>query len=447
MKKEREKWVAVAWPRLRKIKDARRGRLEGLERGKEASRRKRRGERKRKGREGMNERSGRGWWREMRGSRPTSSENSSPAEFLISPRHPHLPSRGSGWKKKGAARREREREREEKGIQGGGGGERTGQGRVGWTRRGGIVMRAFFTDFSTPVPSLSLSLSLFPPPRCLAHTLPRVATSRLHPLAPTEREDGSGGGGGGGGDGGGSVFLITTAIFFSSRDDAAAKRYRNIPPPINPVLTSSAILQLSVLIDRWNAIESGLGVDRCHFISYPCYEIVPLWTFFSEEGRVGDVGVPPGPECRKVASACTRIYIYTHIYAHKKRWSEEGYVRMSGMGLWNRWMGDDTLLFAVSACATRAMIGFERERERERDARRWQCIVWSIIIGHARVLIHRFNTHTYETDFEVIRCNMWLIQEHAHRSRVTTHISWKEIRESTVAILDIACIPRGESID
>ena len=141
------------------------------------------------------------------------------------------------------------------------------------------------------------------------------------------------------------------------------------------------------------------------------------------------------------------VYIYIHIYAHKKRWSEEGYVRMSGMGLWNRWMGDDTLLFAVSACATRAMIGFERERERERDARRWQCIVWSIIIGHARVLIHRFNTHTYETDFEVIRCNMWLIQEHAHRSRVTTHISWKEIRESTVAILDIACIPRGESID
>lgn len=86
--------MAVAWPRLRKIKDARRGRLEGLERGKETwrvgERDVERGERKRKGREGMNERSGRGWWREMRGSRPTSSENSSPAEFLISPRHPHL---------------------------------------------------------------------------------------------------------------------------------------------------------------------------------------------------------------------------------------------------------------------------------------------------------------------------------------------------------------------
>lgn len=45
---------------------------------------------------------------------------------------------------------------------------------------------------------------------------------------------------------------------------------------------------------------------------------------------MGDVGVPrlvTWAECRKVASA------YIRIYARKKRWSEEGYVRMSGMGL------------------------------------------------------------------------------------------------------------------
>lgn len=59
MKKEEES-VAVAWPRLRKIKDARRGRLERCEREREGERdvTKKRDERRRKGREGMNE------WRE-----------------------------------------------------------------------------------------------------------------------------------------------------------------------------------------------------------------------------------------------------------------------------------------------------------------------------------------------------------------------------------------------
>lgn len=61
MKKEEES-VAVAWPRLRKIKGARRGRLERCEREREGARdvTKKRDERRRKGREGMNE------WREDR---------------------------------------------------------------------------------------------------------------------------------------------------------------------------------------------------------------------------------------------------------------------------------------------------------------------------------------------------------------------------------------------
>lgn len=59
MKKEEES-VAVAWPRLRKIKDARRGRLERRERERERDVTKKRDERRRKGREGMNE------WREDR---------------------------------------------------------------------------------------------------------------------------------------------------------------------------------------------------------------------------------------------------------------------------------------------------------------------------------------------------------------------------------------------
>ena len=65
-----------------------------------------------------------GWRREKRGSRPTSSENSSPAEFLISPRRPHSRREFRGWKKK-VEEREREREREEPRS---GGGERRDRG-------------------------------------------------------------------------------------------------------------------------------------------------------------------------------------------------------------------------------------------------------------------------------------------------------------------------------
>lgn len=283
--------MAVAWPRLRKIKDARRGRLEGLERGKETwrvgERDVERGERKRKGREGMNERSGRGWWREMRGSRPTSSENSSPAEFLISPRHPHL--RGLEAAARDGKRKVQREEREEKGVVVAEAEVEKEQAKGGWGGQGGAALScARFSQTFPPPFHLSLSLSFQAPPRS-AHTLPRVATSRLHPLAPTERENGSGGGGGGGGggDGGGSVFLITTAIFFSSRDDAAAKRYRNISPPINPVVTSSENPCSPSLpsIDRWNVgfdrADTIMGRDHrvgwtgviARFISFPCYEI------------------------------------------------------------------------------------------------------------------------------------------------------------------------------
>lgn len=93
-------------------------------------------------------------------------------------------------------------------------------------------MRAFFTDFSTPV-------CLHPRRRTPSPAPPSPLTP---PSPPTESS--------GGGDGGGSVFLITTAIFFSSRDDAVAKRYRNIPPTINPVAPSRGRLLLLSTVDR-----------------------------------------------------------------------------------------------------------------------------------------------------------------------------------------------------
>lgn len=330
----------------------------------------------------MNERSGRGWWREMRGSRPTSSENSSPAEFLISPRHPHL--RGLEAAARGGKRKVQREEREEKGVVVAEAEVEKEQAKGGWGGQGGAALScARFSQTFPPPFHLSLSLSFQAPPRS-AHTLPRVATSRLHPLAPTERENGSGGGGGGGGggDGGGSVFLITTAIFFSSRDDAAAKRYRNISPPINPVVTSSENPCSPSLpsIDRWNVgfdrADTIMGRDHrvgwtgviARFISFPCYEIG--WPLRFEDVKSLEVFLGPreggwrrcssSGDLGRVSKSGLRVY--TYIYARKKRWSEEGYVRMSGMGLWNRWMGDDTLLFPVSACATRAMIGFERQR-------------------------------------------------------------------------------------
>lgn len=176
MKKEEES-VAVAWPRLRKIKEARRGRLERCERERERKRETLRRnvtkEGEREGKEWMNgEKTGRGWWREKRGSRPTSSENSSPVEFLISPRHPH-PRKFQGWKKK--SRREREEKKESAKAEV----EKEQVEGVGWIRRGGIVMRAFFTDFSTPV-TAGTPVGNAPYPAS-----PR--TGSLHPLAPTER--------------------------------------------------------------------------------------------------------------------------------------------------------------------------------------------------------------------------------------------------------------------
>lgn len=264
---------------------------------------------------------------------------------------------------------------------------------------------------SLPV-SLSLSLSFQAPPRSV-HTLPRVATSRLHPLAPTERENGSGGGGGGGGDGGGSVFLITTAIFFSSRDDAAAKRYRNISPPINPVVTSFGILDLHPyrvsIVGMWDSIGRTRSRDArvgwtgviARFISLSIfYEIAPLWLVKSLEVFRGGWAMSvflvwwPGPECRKVATAYIRIYTRIRRGGARKAtyaclvWDCEivGWATTRYCSLFQRVRLE---LWLVS-------------RERDTRARRWQCIVWSIINGHARVLIRFVLTRT-RRDFVHLR--------------------------------------------
>lgn len=133
-------------------------------------------ERKRKEREGMNELGKRGLWREKRCSRPTSSENSSPVEFLISPRHPHLTAsrRSRDGKNKGTTGRAREKRGRKVGSQGG---ERTDVG-GGVDEEGAALSCARFSE-------------TFPPPSAdtpvFVHTLPRVAFNQLHPLAPTER--------------------------------------------------------------------------------------------------------------------------------------------------------------------------------------------------------------------------------------------------------------------
>lgn len=86
---------------------------------------------------------------------------------------------------------------------------------------------------------------------------------------------------------------------------------------------------------RWvgwtGVIERSISYPRvaesCHFASRT------LRVFWDRGGWV--IGVA---RLGRVSKNGLRVYVY----AHKKRWSEEGYVRMSGMGLWNRrWMGDD----------------------------------------------------------------------------------------------------------
>lgn len=200
----------------------------------------------------------------------------------------------------------------------------------------------------------------------------------------------------------------------------------------------------------WDAI-TGLGGQVSSRVSFLFHvtklgghfgsRMLRVSRFFWDRGRVGDVGVPrlvTWAECRKVASAYIRIYTRVRRGGARKA----TYACL----VWD--------CEIVGWATTRYCSLFQRVRlelwlvSRERDTRapRWQCIVWSIIIGHARVLIRRFNACMRQISYcEVMRCNMWLIQEHA---RVAwRHISSKEIRESTVAILDIACIPRGESID
>lgn len=160
----------------------------------------------------------------MRGSRPTSSKNSSPAEFLISPRHRHpLHTVRVGRKESAKAKVEKERDR-------GGGVDKEGRH---------CHARVFHRLFHPRLPA-STPLSL--------HTLPPRASGHRHPLATTEGSSSDGGGGG-------SVFLITTAIFFSSRDDAAAKRYRNISAQrINPARPPSrrfSFKNFTIDEDRW----------------------------------------------------------------------------------------------------------------------------------------------------------------------------------------------------
>lgn len=86
--------------------------------------------------------------REKRDGRATSSGNSLSAEFLISSRQPPPGEEcgggeggGEGVREKQEVEVEEEEEEEEEKV--------TVEG-AGWARKGGIVMRAFFTDFSTP---------------------------------------------------------------------------------------------------------------------------------------------------------------------------------------------------------------------------------------------------------------------------------------------------------
>lgn len=127
---------------------------------------------------------------------------------------------------------------------------------------------------------------------------------------------------------------------------------------LTPLVTSSSRIILafhhSPSIDRSNVGFDRRGadhrdegwVDRCHrafyFVLSTRREIVPL-CLENVKSRLEFLGTREGGwsvllvSLGRVSKSGLRVYVY----AHKKRWSEEGYVRMSGMGLWNRWMGDD----------------------------------------------------------------------------------------------------------